>query len=47
MKNIKLTTMAAMSICASIYANGLYFVTGGDFRECYLKYVVHTTNDNQ
>lgn len=27
--------------------SGLYFISNGDFRECRIKYIIETTNDNQ
>lgn len=43
----KIAMIATMAICTSIFAKGIYFVSGGDFRECRVKFTVETTNANQ
>ena len=46
--NIKATiTILAMALATSTFAKGIYFVSGGDFRECRTKYVLKTTEPNQ
>lgn len=45
--NIKTTILAIASSIAVMANAGLYFVSGGDFRNSYLKYTVETTNSNQ
>lgn len=46
--NIKKTIIAAiMALSATVFAGGLYFVSGGDFRPCNFKYVLRTTEPNQ
>ena len=45
--NIKTTILAIASSIAIMTNAGLYFVSGGDFRNSYLKYTVETTNSNQ
>ena len=45
--NIKTTILAIVSSIAVMANSGLYFVSGGDFRNSYLKYTVETTNSNQ
>ena len=43
----KIAMLAAMAICTGIYAKGVYFVSGGDFRKWDFKYTVKTTENNQ
>ena len=45
--NIKTTILSIASSIALMANAGLYFVSGGDFRNSYLKYTVETTNSNQ
>ena len=46
--NIKKTIIAAlMALSATVFASGLYFVSGGDFRQCNFKYILRTTEPNQ
>ena len=46
--NIKKTIIAAfMALSATVFASGLYFVSGGDFRPCNFKYALRTTEPNQ
>ena len=41
------TTFATIFLMASCFANGLYLVSGGDFRPCNFKYVLETTTPNE
>lgn len=43
----KLMTIVVATISMATFAKGIYFVSGGDFREARIKYVIETTNDNQ
>ena len=46
--NIKKTIIAAfMALSATVFASGLYFVSGGDFRPCNFKYTLMTIEPNQ
>ena len=45
MKKLMTIVVAAISMVA--FAKGIYFVSGGDFRECRVKFTVETTNENQ
>ena len=42
----KLTTVMAVAIAATTFAKGIYFVSGGDFRQCNFKYSIRTTEPN-
>lgn len=46
LKTLTIGTMFAMALFTS-HGSGLYFVSGGDFRECKVKYVIETTEPNQ
>ena len=43
----KLITAMAVAIAATTFAKGIYFVSGGDFRQCNFKYSIRTTEPNQ
>ena len=43
----KLMTIVVAAISIATFAKGIYFVSGGDFREARIKYVIETTNNNQ
>ena len=40
MNTKKLITTMAVAIAATSFAKGIYFVSGGDFRSCRIKYVI-------
>ena len=46
--NMKTTLLALVAVVFSTaFAKGIYFVSGGDFRPCRIKYVLKTTQENQ
>lgn len=48
MKSIKAAIAAIATLASTIaFGGGLYIVSGGDFRDSRIKYVIETTNDNQ
>ena len=43
----KLMAIVVATISMATFAKGIYFVSGGDFRQCNFKYVLRTTEPNQ
>jgi hypothetical protein len=43
----KLMTIVVATISMATFAKSIYFVSGGDFRECHIKYTLTTENDNE
>lgn len=43
----KLMTIVVAAISIATFASGLYFVSGGDFRECHIKYSIMTEQPNE
>ena len=39
----KLITIVVVAISMATFARGIYFVSGGDFRQCNFRYVLRTT----
>ena len=42
----KLMTIVVATISMATFARGIYFVSGGDFRQCNFKYSIRTTEPN-
>ena len=43
----KLMAIMVAAISMATFAKSIYFVSGGDFRECHIKYTLTTENDNE
>lgn len=46
--NMKTTLLALVAVALSTaFAKGIYFVSGGDFRECSIRFIMQTTEPNE